>query len=258
MRNRIVFFLTFVVATGCFAQKSKDMLELKAKVMDVGLRSDSLGLVAVQNELEPFIKNKKFAALAHYYTAFAKWQLSFLVTDRDALLKLGNDGLAHLEKAKTLKKNFADAYALSYFCHSPLFRVYKQEQDWARIGELAPKSDAMYQKALELEPKNPRAMLANAMDLFFTPENRGGSQPKAIALYKQALAILEKQPSNESIQPDWGLAIGYGWLGQAYLNLQPAELEKAKAACEKSLAVAPELAFVKYMLLPRVEAQLKQ
>lgn len=87
MRNYLIFLLLNIFSTGNFAQHD-DFLQAKTDLMDAAMRSDSLDLISVRAQFEPFTQNKKFAAQAHYYIAFANWQLSYLTIDREMLIEL--------------------------------------------------------------------------------------------------------------------------------------------------------------------------
>jgi hypothetical protein len=52
--------------------------------------------------------------------------------------------------------------------------------------------------------------------------------------------------------PTWGRALAYGWLTQLYLALMPPEVEKAREAAMKALAMRPDFWFVKTQVVPKL------
>ncbi len=245
------FFSTIFSIHGQTNAVKKEVVMAKAMLMDVSLKSDSIGLFIIQDRLSKLLENKAVAPLAHYYTAFAKWQLSFITSDQEAMKALLNEAISHLNTATELDSNFADAYGLAWMCYSPFFRLEPQ-----RSYELAQKSNPLLQKALALAPENPRVILFDAMSIFYKPEQYGGSQEKGMERFLKATQLSESSPVEDSIYPDWGKAIGYSWMGWAYLNHKQPNPQKAKTAFEKSLSFRPDFAFVKLNAIPTVEAQL--
>lgn len=228
------------------------------KLMDASFQSDSLGLIAAIENMKPFSKQNDLAPLAHYYIAFGKWQsvlrqLNISPGAQDAI-QLLREAVAGLDTAVRLQEGFADAYALSLNCHFALFYL-----DLASRAELIQSAAALRKKALELEPNNPRVVLTDAQNIFYTPEQFGGSQEKGIARYKQAIQLFANNADRQTpTHPAWGLEVACAWLGNAYLIQKQPNLSAAKEAFEKALALRPDFAWVKETMLPQVEKRMQE
>ncbi|MET0299732.1 MAG: hypothetical protein ABW036_08220 [Flavitalea sp.] len=73
----------------------------------------------------------------------------------------------------------------------------------ARAMTLIPKSGALLEKAIAIDPKNPRALLVKGQNLFYTPEAFGGGKAKA----KDVLVLSLEKYGNEkagALMPSWG------------------------------------------------------
>ncbi len=68
-----------------------------------------------------------------------------------------------------------------------------------------PKAGNILEVALNVDPKNPRALLLMGQNLFYTPAMFGGGADKAKPfLEKAATLFAEADETTSSIQPNWG------------------------------------------------------
>jgi len=194
----------------------------------------------------------------HYYLGYCSHQLNIFYrynpeatkADKENADKLVDAGIHHLEKAIQHDKNFAEAYAL-------IASLYGE-----KIGSnsllgvsLGPKSGVFMRKALKLAPENPRVVYLDAVSKNFTPAMFGGSKEKAINGLYRAGELFAKWQSSDPLAPDWGHAECYAWLGR--ILTEQNKFSEARAAYEKSLTLRPNYAWVKYELLPRLDAASK-
>ena len=230
---------------GVYDDVYKEIFLAKTLLMDVTMRSDREGLLLARSRFEHLVEQDEVAALAHYYYSFANWQLSFLATDSQEAITLLQDGISHLKTAIALDEYFADAYVLGVLSYYPLYRLTPR-----RSREISAEEGPMLAKALELAPDNPRVVLVEAQDLFYSLPQYGGSQERGLQRYQDAIGLFAQQSDEDQAYPDWGHAMAYTWMGRAYLNADQPDVLKARAAFEEALALRPDFAFVKYTLLP--------
>lgn len=68
-----------------------------------------------------------------------------------------------------------------------------------------PKAGNILEVALNVDPKNPRALLLMGQNLFYTPAMFGGGADKAKPFLEKAAAIFaEADSTTPTIQPNWG------------------------------------------------------
>src|SRR4029078_1256842 len=81
--------------------------------------------------------------------------------------------------------------------------------DSARFQALVPEIAAARKKAIELGPRNPRAVMMEAGMIFNIPPERGGSQDKGIARFLEALAFFDEEAAvtaADDLEPPLGRA----------------------------------------------------
>ena len=106
-----------------------------------------------------------------------------------------------------------------------------------------------------MAPDNPRVKMQQGISKFNTPKMFGGSVKKAEAILREAVSIFADQAasSEEAQWPSWGYLDTLGWLGQA-LAAQDKTAE-ARAAYQQALAINPDMAWIRYQLLPALNDQ---
>lgn len=73
-----------------------------------------------------------------------------------------------------------------------------------RGQKLGPKAGMLTEKALQLNPENPRAHFLKGTSLFYMPANFGGGKDKALPVFQKALEKFKAAKPENSIVPHWG------------------------------------------------------
>ncbi len=73
-----------------------------------------------------------------------------------------------------------------------------------RGQKLGPKAGMLTEKALKLNPENPRAHFLKGTSLFYMPANFGGGKDKALPVFQKALEKFNAAKPKNSIVPHWG------------------------------------------------------
>ncbi len=232
------------------ANYSGDLDELKRVIADFGrlAQGDPMGW------------------LASYYAGYGSFVLALMVGpqgllspegDPQQMQQLVDEAIQYLEASVEKKQDFADALALLAHCYS--MKLRSNPQQYAAV--LGPRARERLSAALVLEPRNPRAVLIDAMRIFWTPPQGGGDRGKGLARWQEALELFakEKETKRDPALPDWGYAEAWAWYAGANLTLalQPPRVVRAKEAADKALALRPDFLWIKKSLLPRIQAQLK-
>jgi len=261
MIRKILFVCWLGILLSLPAQaQSPDSLIAQGKRM-LALGVERWDVDAMQNarlHFERLLESKHRQALLHYYLGYSYQQLNIFFrynpastkADKEMAEKFVDAGIQHLEKAVQLDKKFAEAYAL-------LGSMYGE-----KIGAnpllgmtLGPKSGMYMDKARELSPENPRVVYLDAIGKNFTPPMFGGGKDKAVSGLYHATELFSKWQSPDPLAPDWGHAECYAWLGN--LLAEQKKMAEARTAFEKSLALRPDYGWVKYEMLPKLDAAAK-
>lgn len=112
---------------------------------------------------------------------------------------------------------------------------------------MGPKSNGLIDRAMELDPKNPRVWLIRGVSAMFTPKMFGGGADKAERDMRKALELFQAERPVPPA-PSWGLADAYIWLGQALQKED--KIEDARAAYQKALELQPQNVWVQQTLIP--------
>ncbi len=75
-----------------------------------------------------------------------------------------------------------------------------------------PQSGQFYQRAMGLNPDNPRALYMSAQSTMYTPKQFGGGREKAIPMLEKSLELFDAWESPEELFPDWGKGMAEGAL----------------------------------------------
>jgi tetratricopeptide (TPR) repeat protein len=115
---------------------------------------------------------------------------------------------------------------------------------------LGPRSGEQMEKALELDPVNPRVWLLRGIGAFNTPAMFGGGLDKAEEYLKKSITLYAKDKP-VAPWPSWGAHEAHAWLGQVYAK-QDRDAE-ARAQYVKALEIEPNDMWVKMSLLPALD-----
>jgi hypothetical protein len=145
--------------------------------------------------------------LPYYYAAFCNARIGFLLQDDGERLEpFSNEGENYAKLAQELLKNSSSKkeQAELYTVLSMIYRtkVFINPMTYGR--QYGPTSQQYLDKALQLDPGNPRALYLQAWVKYYTPKMWGGDKSEAKKLLAEAMKKLSEQPITDSVTPHWG------------------------------------------------------
>ena len=245
-----IVLATFLFASSIQAQPADSLLLQAKQMLRTGeMESNTDKIQQARVMFERATSDDDLATLAHYYAAYAAHQLVGLLSGSDSdtpgreLLDHIDYAIHHLEVTSQRDPSFADGWAL-------LASVYGRKISLRPLSgmTLGPKSNRAQKTAIELAPDNPRVVLLKAVGDYNTPRMWGGDKKRAMDGFHQAAVLYQEEVVMDPLQPSWGHATVYAWLGTAYMDEN--NLPEARKALEKALEIDPELGWVKYGLMP--------
>jgi hypothetical protein len=153
------------------------------------------------NRFERLANFKKDDWQPRYYHALCLVQLSWSVDakEREATLKAAD---ASIKIAADISKDNSEIVALEGYMYQAMIMI----NPMANGAIYGPKSGMTLQKAMELDPKNPRPHYLLGQNLYFTPEMWGGGMERAKPHLEKAIALYAaaKGVSAGEFAPNWG------------------------------------------------------
>jgi tetratricopeptide (TPR) repeat protein len=225
MRTTTVAVLTLLSVSSVWAA-GDELDKLRDKQDRAGLDSYAASL-QTGAEKKPEDANGWYrAAIAYSYVA----EVAMEVRDKNAAQRAAETGAADADKAIALNGKIADYYrVLGTLCGqvipaNPIMGVLS-------YGRRA--KDAL-DKAIEMDPKSPKAFVAHGVGYYYLPNNFGGGPENAIKDFKQAIALDPRS------------ADAYLWMGIALKKEH--QNAQARDALSKSLQFDPDRLWTKDQL----------
>ena len=217
-------------------------------------RNDADGMTRALATFERLSADDATAALPAYYAAWTAWSLAgshYQAGDMGAARAAVETAVRHARRGLALRPDAVEFQTMAANAMIGLAVI-----DSTKFQALVPEIAAARKKALELGPRNPRAVMMDAGMIFNIPPERGGSQEKGIARFLEALALFDEEaasPPADDLQPRWGRDLAHGWLAAMYLRLTPPAIDKARAEAEKALSLRPDFWYLKEVVLPKIK-----
>jgi tetratricopeptide (TPR) repeat protein len=258
--RRLIAFVVFCclvsAAEARASRVERKLVALKADLMTADYRADLPKLASLRSRAAQLSDDPHLGYLADYWSGFASWRI---VVNGASAKMAPEEAKAHLEQAVTdfessirKKSDFADGYAAAAAVHGWL-AAYKRADEAAMNQEIET-FKRLLNRALELEPSNPRVLWIQAVPFMVMPPERGGNRDRAIELYRKMFEnAAPLRP--ESPLPDWGKVEALMSLSNAHLS--KSDLDAATQEARDALALRPDWHYVRDILVPKIDAKRK-
>lgn len=252
LRFLLSLIFIFSIAYPAGAQSADSLIVSGRQMLKAGENAADLeAMYASRAIFERALADTSLAAWGHYYLALADYRIVDLLLsageqNKDAASKHLEATVDHLKKAIEIDPEAAEAHAL-------LSSAYGRQIALSPVKTmiLGPRIGKVLKKAMQLAPDNPRVVLTAAVSKFNTPKAFGGSKEEGLQGFQRAAELFAEEEPTDPVHPVWGHDRTYAWIGIAHLDR--GELEEARAAFEKALAINPNFGWVKDVLLPEVD-----
>lgn len=156
--------------------------------------------VEVANQFERISIRETKEWLPLYYASFAYIMISFQETDNTKKDQYLDRAQKYLDQAMAIEPNESELYMLQGFLYPSRINVDPINRGMLYIGTM----NAALDKALELNPDNPRVYYLRATMTLHMPEAYGGGTAKALPLYQTAAEKFRAFKPKTDIHPNWG------------------------------------------------------
>jgi tetratricopeptide (TPR) repeat protein len=138
---------------------------------------------------------------AKYYAAYSNLLLGVGKKDQESKDELFSKALKYVNKADSINANNSEINTLKGYILFMQMSVYPQQ----RAMSLIPEANTLFEKAISLDPENPRPYLLKGISLFYVPGMFGGDKEQAKVVLTTAKAKFDKYTA-KNLQPNWGKA----------------------------------------------------
>jgi tetratricopeptide (TPR) repeat protein len=209
--------VTTFLLTALLLCAADDLEKLRDRQDRAGLTQAAATLSAAAEKASGDANAWYRAAMAHSYVA----EVAMEQGDKAGSQHAAEDGAKEAEKAIALNGGIADYYrVLGTLCG----QVIPANPIMGALAYGRRAKEAL-DKAVEMDPKSARALVAHGVGYYYLPVNFGGGADNAIKDYKKALALDPKSPD------------AYLWMGIALRKSH--QNAQAREAFEKSLQLDP-------------------
>lgn len=246
-----LLFGTFLCATLAVAAPSarEQFLAAKRAAIEANYHNDQNGLRAAIAGFTALESDADLGARSRYHAAWTEWMMAASeIQDKrlaDATATL-DSGIGRLKKVLESHPDDGEVHALLTW-----MLMASSFTDRTRFQALAPKVRQHRDRALELVPRSPRAVMLDGTLLFYS--RQPGDQEKGLARWLETLQLIETEQTDDPTLPDWGRTLADGWLANLYLFTKPPRFAEARAHALKALRERPDFWYVKTQVLPRTE-----
>ncbi|WP_292010545.1 hypothetical protein [Chryseobacterium sp.] len=205
MKKYLLGFALAFMSLTAFAQADyeKAMTEKIAKIETCKTAED---FQVLANDFHKIAGQDETRWLPFYYAAFANIQKGRVLMKEGKMEDLdfiAGQAQKYINAAQhAAPSDNAELHVLKKMAYSLKMMVNPQQ----RINTDGAKATEELKAAEKLDPANPRITLIKAEDMYFTPEQYGGSKIKGMELFRQAHEKFKKYTPKTSLDPNWGKA----------------------------------------------------
>ncbi|MGZ5284189.1 MAG: hypothetical protein ACXWB4_00910 [Kaistella sp.] len=200
--KKLLFTAFLLISTAAFSQTAYEKA-MTTKIAHVKQQKTADEFTALANDFKRIGDKEKTQWLPYYYAAFSTIQKGRMAMREGKLGELdpiASEAQKSLDRAMELNKDSAENLILQKMIHGLKMMVDPQARFMSE-GMLA--AEAL-SKAEKLDAENPRITLLKAEDMYFTPEQFGGSKTKGLELFQKALDQFKVYQPKSLLDPNWG------------------------------------------------------
>ena len=195
-----VFFSLLVIPLATFSQETRYEKAMKEQLLALDTTGSNEGLTKIAMVFERIARADTSQWLPAYYAAYVNVLVSFNENDpvrKDAILDKAEE---MLNVAKARKPNESENSVVEAFLYLSRIQAYPME----RGLEYSLRANAALDKAISLNPDNPRAYYLKGTTIYYTPEQFGGGKDNAMPYLLKAKEKFSQFSSPSAFWPSWG------------------------------------------------------
>lgn len=193
-----VIFLCFAVKS--YADDTRYVNTMKNNISQIDSLKTLDSIIDLKNSFLRIANVEKNKWLPFYYVSYLYIITSFADTVKSKKDGYLDEALKFLAVADSLQPNESEIYVLKGLISQARLQIDPMN----RFMKYGASMHASFQKAMELDPKNPRPEYLMGMTLFYTPEQFGGGPKLAKPMFENSLKKFNEYVPKEELMPSWG------------------------------------------------------
>ncbi len=188
-------------ASSVFAQSEKYTAAMKANISQLDSMMQKGNYTELANNFERIGDAEKTQWLPYYYAAYCTVTSAYNEKDNSKKDAIADKAKAYLDKAEALAgKENSETDVIKAMIATSHMMVDPQSRYMTYGAEFT----SMVEKAKALDPTNPRPVLLQAENTFYTPEQFGGGKDAAKDLFNKAKTLNDNFKPATELSPNWG------------------------------------------------------
>ena len=201
MKKTILTIVITMMASFAFSQDENKYIEsMKEQIKLMKDSKTQKGFQEAANNFERISTAEPEKWHPLYYTAFCNIQMNFHTQESDKKDTLLDKAQAFIDKALELNSDESELFVLQGL----LYQAGIQVNPAARGMTYSMKAGKALNKAIKLNPENPRADYLLGMNMLHTPKAFGGGPKAACELFTSALQKFKAFEPQNTLTPVWG------------------------------------------------------
>jgi hypothetical protein len=219
MKKIMLMIVAVLVVAAMFAQTDKFSSAMQAKITLMDSAKDASSLKDVSAAFERIADAEKTQWLPYYYAALCQVNAGNNIMSGSGMnfSNISDQTDPFADKAEELL-NKAEGLSKD---NSEIFVVKKMIATLRLMGDpmnrymtYGPEGARALEQAKKLNPDNPRPLVLEGLDKYYTPEQYGGSKEEAKKLFEEALKKYTAFKPESNIHPAWGKNLVDGLMAQ--------------------------------------------
>lgn len=201
MKKLLLFTAIIFFATIAFAQSDKYASAMEANISQLDSMMAKGNGAELANNFERIGDAEKTQWLPYYYAAYCTVVQAYNEKDNSKKDAIADKAKQLIDKAETiLGKENSETDVIKSMIATSHMMVDPQN----RYMDYGPESAGFIQKSEALDSTNPRPVLLEAENKFYTPEAYGGGKDAAKEYFDKAKKLDDNFKPETELSPNWG------------------------------------------------------
>ncbi len=201
MKKLVLLATIICLATMSFAQSDKYTTAMKGNIALLDSMMVKGNYIELANNFERIGDAEKTQWLPYYYAAFCTVTQAYNEKDNSKKDAIADKATELINKSETiLGKENSETDVVK----SMIATAHMMVDPQSRYMTYGPESAGLIEKSKSLDSTNPRPVLLQAENTFYTPEQFGGGKDAAKPLFDEAMRLDTAFKPETEISPNWG------------------------------------------------------